>query len=77
MATPTITTKAEAEASGWGFQGQGSNWWAEKVVYGGKVMAVNATSAGLITGIQGIEQHHSGLKKSPMMDKGTTWNGTI
>ena len=41
-------------------------------------MACNATSAGLLEGIQQIEQHHGRLKESPMFDKNAgLWKGHI
>lgn len=76
MATPTITTVLAAQQNSWSLYGSGTNWYAEKCVQGGKVMAVNATSAGLLGAVQQVEQQHGSLKTSPMFDKGE-WAGHI
>lgn len=79
MPVPTITTNTAALQNGWNFSGRDGNWWAEKRVQdGGKVLAVNSTSAGLIAAIQDVEVFHGRQKDSPMFDKSAgLWKGHI
>lgn len=78
MATPaTVTDAATAAAALWNIQGTGSNWFAEKPVqHGGKLLAVGATSAALLTAIQSVETDH-GKWKSGNSPKDSSFNGGV
>ena len=61
MPTNSVSATSAAYASGWSIQGRAGGFFAEKPVYGGKLISCAALSADLVVGIQEIENIHGRL----------------
>ena len=64
MAATSVSSTAAADSAGWKVQGRDGQWFAEKAVRGGKLLACAALSADLFTPITELEQFHGRLGKN-------------